>query len=124
MIIAAPVGDFLDYQDHIRKILILIAVVIFLIAIPVIYLISRSFSGFLGILADDAGRIMNFDYGGKLPVHSVILEFNKLSNAFGVMKETLSEKTAALETASDKLKHIIDLGIAMSIERDPDSFLR
>ena len=120
LFICSPISDFAINQNEMQRNILLVSLLIFLVAIPFVIVISRSFSGFLKRLSDDAKRIQNFDYKGRLPEHSNIFEFNELRGAFGSMKETLSDRTEALKDSREKLEYIIELGIAMSVEKNPD----
>jgi len=123
LIITAPLSDFLGHQQIIQTRIIIIAILIFIIAVPIVILSSRSLSGFLEKLAVDAGKIQHFDYSGELPAHSPVIEFDELAEAFRVMKKNLAQKTTALETALQKLERIIELGIAMSVEKNSNKLV-
>ncbi|HAK45945.1 MAG TPA: metal-dependent phosphohydrolase [Spirochaeta sp.] len=118
--ITAPASDFLEHQEIIQRRIIIIALIIFALFCPVIVLSSMYLSRFLEHLADDAERIRHFIFSGEIAEHSPISEFEDLAEAFRVMKKAIAAKTQALEDALQKLERIIELGIAMSIEKSSD----
>ncbi|HLO75305.1 MAG TPA: HD domain-containing phosphohydrolase, partial [Magnetospirillum sp.] len=69
-------------------------------------------------LAADAERVRNMDFSGSPPPRSRVVEFDDLSVAFGLMKHTLAARKRQLDETRDKLTRLVDLGIAMSAERD------
>ena len=123
LIIFAPASDFLQHQQIIQHRIILISTLVFILVLPLIILVSIYFSRFLKNLADDAERIQHMIFDKKFTGHSPIIEFEKLSVAFAVMKEAIAAKTLALETALQKLERIIEMGIAMSVEHNSDKLV-
>ena len=118
LVLMAPVDDFLGHLYLMQRRILLGSVAVLLLFFPLVYLTSRSFSRFLEALAGDAGRIRRFNFAGETPTHTAILEFDQLSHAFALMKETLAVRTNALRTAREKLERIIELSVAMSVEPD------
>lgn len=123
LIITAPLSDFLSHQIIIQNRVIVISIIIFILAAPLIIFSSRYLSSFLEKLSIDAGKIQHLDYSGELPEYSPVMEFDELAEAFRLMKKTLAQKTKALETALEKLERIIELGIAMSVEKNSDKLV-
>jgi HD-GYP domain-containing protein (c-di-GMP phosphodiesterase class II)/HAMP domain-containing protein len=123
LIIAAPAADFLDHFPLLQKRVVGVSVLLLLLVMPLVFIVSRSMSRFLEVLAADARRIQNFDFAGRIPDSSPIIEFEELARAFLLMKETLSARTRALEVSGQKLERIIQLGIAMSAESDTERLL-
>jgi len=116
--VTAPAGDF---SGHIRKMqqqVLLLAALVMLAVAPFALAFSSRMAGVVRGLAADAERVRNLDFSGHAPDRSAIYEFHQLGQAFDLMKTTLSAKTEALRIAQGKLARIIDLGIAMSAERD------
>lgn len=123
LIITAPASDFLEHQQIIQHRIITITAIIFILVLPLIILTSVYLSRFLKNLSIDAEKIQHFNFDGELTDHSPIIEFEELAEAFRIMKKAIAAKTQALETALSKLERIIDLGIAMSVEQNPDKLV-
>ncbi|MBF0308725.1 MAG: GAF domain-containing protein [Magnetococcales bacterium] len=92
-------------------------------AVPLILLLSRRVGRNLVALAKDAGLIRNFDFSGELPKGSFIAEVDVMIRAFGMMKETVRERTHTLEVARAKLEKLLEIGIALSSSHDDKSLL-
>jgi HD-GYP domain-containing protein (c-di-GMP phosphodiesterase class II) len=58
------------------------------------------------------------DFDGRPTPPSRIAEFHELGEAFTHMKQTLAARTEELATTHAKLVRLVDIGIAMSAERD------
>jgi HD-GYP domain-containing protein (c-di-GMP phosphodiesterase class II) len=116
--VLAPAEDFSGHVREMQQQVLMMAGLVLLVVMPLALLFSSSMAGVVRGLAADAERVRNLDFSGRAPDRSVIHEFHQLGQAFGLMKTTLSAKTDALGFAQDKLAKIIDLGIAMSAERD------
>ena len=123
LIITAPASDFLAHQEIIQRRIIIITVIIFILVFPIIIITSIYLSRFLEYLAADAERIQHFIFDGSIKEHSPIIEFEELAKAFVVMKKAIAAKTRALEETLKKLERIIELGTAMSVEKDPDKLV-
>jgi HD-GYP domain-containing protein (c-di-GMP phosphodiesterase class II) len=119
----SPLSDFMDGLDLMQRRIILSSVVLLVLLFPLVLLGSRSLSRFLEILAEDAVRIANFNFDGETPRGTVILEFDQLTNAFLLMKQTVKARTEALTVSMTKLERIIQLGITMSVEKDSERLL-
>lgn len=123
LIITAPASDFLQHQKIIQRRIIIIAAIIFVLVLPLVIFASMYLSRFLEHLAEDAERIQHFNFDGDIEEHSLIIEFEELAEAFRIMKKAIAAKTRALEWALAKLERIIELGIAMSVEQNPDKLV-
>ncbi len=123
LVITAPASDFLQHQYIIQRQIILISIIIFVLFLPAIIVSSKYLSRFLENLADDAEKIQNLVFDEKDEEHSFIIEFDKLAEAFRVMKKAIAAKTKALQDAKTKLERIINLGIAMTVEEDTDKLI-
>jgi len=121
--VIAPLSDFTaDFDALIRRVL-LIGFLVILAAAPLIYTLSRSMAHTVGGLADDAGRVRNFDFSGKPPRRSFITEFDVLTEAFALMKESLQLRGRELSDVQAKLERLISLGVGMAAERDPSRLM-
>jgi HD-GYP domain-containing protein (c-di-GMP phosphodiesterase class II) len=116
--IVGPLDDFTGQFTAMQRQLLLMAGLITIAVLPLALIFSSRIAAVVQNLAQDAERVRNFDFSGHGEIKSVIYEFDALGQAFGLMKSTLASKTDALAAAQDKLARIIDLGIAMSAERD------
>jgi HD-GYP domain-containing protein (c-di-GMP phosphodiesterase class II) len=74
-------------------------------------------------LAADAERVRNLDFTGAPPPPSRVIEFDDLGKAFDLMKHTLEKRKKQLDETRDKLARLVDLGIAMSAERDSNRLM-
>ncbi|MGE4528463.1 MAG: GAF domain-containing protein, partial [Rhodospirillaceae bacterium] len=116
--VIAPLADFTaDFDALIRRVLAIGALVIFAAA-PLIYLLSRSMARTVSGLAEDAGLVRNFDFSGNAPLRSFITEFDVLTEAFALMKESLQLRGRDLADVQAKLERLISLGVSMAAERD------
>jgi HD-GYP domain-containing protein (c-di-GMP phosphodiesterase class II) len=120
LIMIAPSEDFLGYLVEMRQRAIASALFLLFLLFPFVMLGSRRLSHFLTILAREARRMKNLDFNGDVPQKTIIVEFAELSEAFALMKSALKAKTKDLQIATVKLQRIIDLGIAMSVEKNTD----
>jgi|GEM_PF-624588 len=120
----APMNDFVGHIHHMRLQILLITLGILGISIPATLLLSRRMALTVRALAEDAKRIERFDFSHRVPEASHIQEFHQLSQAFAVMKNTISARTEALEQAKAKLARLVELGIAVSAEQDSDAMMR
>jgi HD-GYP domain-containing protein (c-di-GMP phosphodiesterase class II) len=116
--VIAPVEDFSGPVRAMQKQILLAALAALALFLPCAWLFSSRMARTVNALAAEAERIQKFDFSNDVSLHSWILEFEHLGTAFHVMKENLRAKTRALEISQEKLKRLVDLGIAMSAERD------
>jgi HD-GYP domain-containing protein (c-di-GMP phosphodiesterase class II) len=118
VITAAPVSDFLGPFQALRGQIVLAVLILLLVSFPIIFLISRSLTRVLGILAEEAEKIRHFDFSPSEPISSSIVEFHQLADGFGEMKDALSQRTRDLNANMEQLAKIIELNIAISAEND------
>jgi HD-GYP domain-containing protein (c-di-GMP phosphodiesterase class II) len=118
VITAAPVSDFLGPFRALRGQIVLAVLILLLVSFPIIFLISRSLTRVLGILAEEAEKIRHFDFSPSEPISSSIVEFHQLADGFGEMKDALSQRTRDLNANMEQLAKIIELNIAISAEND------
>ncbi|MBR9971033.1 GAF domain-containing protein [Magnetospirillum sp. J10] len=103
--------------------MLLLAGMVMLVILPLTLLVSSRIAATVRALAEEAERVRHFDFSGRGPEDSFILEFYSLGQAFGSMKESLAQKALALEVAQVKLEKLVGLGIAMSSERDSNKLM-
>ncbi|CAA7613860.1 HD domain-containing phosphohydrolase [Magnetospirillum sp. UT-4] len=116
--VAAPIEDFSGGIRDMQKQILLLALGALVAFLPGALFFSARMAATVRALAADAVRVQNFDFSGREAPSSRIIEFSDLGTAFGMMKATLEAKTRALEVEQEKLGRLVDLGIAMSAERD------
>ncbi len=111
VIAAAPVSDFLGPFILLRGQVILVALILLVVAVPLIIWVTGSLTRVLSILAEEAGRISALDFSPGEQIDTPILEFHQLDQGFSRMKGVLNDTL-------DQLARIIDLNIALSAESD------
>ncbi len=111
VLVRAPLSDFMHDFESLRRSILLVALLLLLAGVPVVLVFGHKLSSELKLLANDAKRVQKLDFSGPLPVTSPIQEFYELAHGFTMMKGTLSESL-------EKLEKIIELGIAISAEKD------
>jgi len=116
--VMAPIGDFTGHIRGLQVEVVVLALACLAVFLIVGMMFARGMSVSVRALAADALRIRNLDFSGEAPRPSHIIEFNDLGEAFSLMKQALSARTRALQDAQEKLARLVDLGIAMSAERD------
>ncbi|MGE4278908.1 MAG: HD domain-containing phosphohydrolase [Magnetospirillum sp.] len=121
--VLAPFDDFTAHIRDMQRQMILMAAVVALVILPLALVMSRRMGATVRALADEAERVQNFDFSGRGPSDSFIVEFYSLANAFTSMKESLAHKAQALEVAQVKLEKLVGLGIALSSERDSNKLM-
>lgn len=117
LVILAPEQEFLGYLTGLQPALVILALVTLLVAIPFSLLISRRISGMIISLARDAERVSQLDFEGSHEA-CFIKEFDQLGASFGKMKSDLAQRTEFLNLTLAKLERVVQLGIAMSSEKD------
>ena len=115
---SAPIDDFLEGALIMQNKILLFSFLILVITVPFVVLFSKQLSLALLELTEDAELVGQMNFDGKLKIKTPIYEFNKLASGFELMKETIADRTANLYDALEKLKILVDLGIAMSAEYD------
>jgi HD-GYP domain-containing protein (c-di-GMP phosphodiesterase class II) len=116
--VIAPVEDFVGPLRAMQNQILVVALLALAAFLPCAWYFSSRMSSTVKSLAAEAERVQRFDFSNDTPHESRIIEFEHLGFAFGLMKETLSAKARALEATQEKLARLVDLGIAMSAERD------
>ncbi|MBN2752667.1 MAG: GAF domain-containing protein [Rhodospirillaceae bacterium] len=110
-------------MDALARRVVLVGVLVIFGAAPVIYLLSRTVSRSVGGLAADAYLVRTFDFSGTPPQRSFITEFDVLTEAFRLMKESLQLRGHELADVQAKLERLISLGVAMAAERDTNRLM-
>ncbi|ARJ67232.1 chemotaxis protein [Magnetospirillum sp. ME-1] len=116
--VAAPFDDFTGPIRDMQVRILNAAGLVLLVVVPLAMLFARRIARSVRHLVAEASRVREFDFSGAAPRASLIREFHDLSEAFGLMKETIRGRTTDLAAAQKRLERVVDLGIAMSAERD------
>lgn len=119
----APASDFNRHFSGLQKDLANITLAWLIIFAPVTYLFSRQMANRLSAIAADAGKIKEFIFEPAVRPPSRILEFFLLETNFDAMRSSLFEKTQDLKQTQDKLNRLVELGISISAERDPEKLM-
>lgn len=114
VLIAAPLEDFLTHLQEMQRSLFLVLFVVFAAAIPIIIWITSRLSRTIHLLADDAHRIEERDFGAQPEVQSFITEFTDISHAFQTMKSAFLEQASELRASQQKLQSLIVHAISIS----------
>ncbi|EME71581.1 methyl-accepting chemotaxis protein [Paramagnetospirillum caucaseum] len=116
--LAAPFDDFTGPIQDMQARILNAAGLVLLVVVPLAMLFARRIARSVRHLVAEASRVREFDFSGTAPHASLITEFHDLSEAFGLMKQTIQGRTEDLAAAQKRLERVVDLGIAMSAERD------
>ena len=116
--LAAPFDDFTGPIQDMQARILKAAGLVLLLVVPLAMLFARRIARSIRHLVAEASRVREFDFSGAAPPTSLITEFQDLGDAFGLMKSTLANRTDDLAAAQKRLERVVDLGIAMSAERD------
>ncbi|CAA7612707.1 HD domain-containing phosphohydrolase [Magnetospirillum sp. SS-4] len=115
------VSPFIDFTGPIKEMqsrILKVALLVLLVVVPLSTLLARNIARSVRDLVAEADRVRHFDFSGEPPAGSFIREFHDLGEAFGLMKHTLSARSDELAQAQQRLERLVDLGIALSSERD------
>ncbi|MDO8605418.1 MAG: HD domain-containing phosphohydrolase [Phaeospirillum sp.] len=116
--IISPFADFTGpIKDMQRRILTVTALVLLLV-VPLAMLLARNIARAVKHLVVEAERVRRFDFAGNPSSGSFVSEFQDLGEAFGLMKQTIAARSGELAAAQGRLERLVDLGIALSAERD------
>ena len=121
--VIAPADDFGKHIQAMRSQILALALASLIVLVPAAMLFSKGMANAVRALVADAERVRHLDFHEARPVRSRIVEFDELGQSFGLMKETLAVRKQQLEQTQDKLARLIDLGIAMSAERDSNRLM-
>jgi HD-GYP domain-containing protein (c-di-GMP phosphodiesterase class II) len=110
---AIPENELFAVALEIRSTSIMGALLILLIAIPVIWVTARIISSSIRSLSDEAEAIRHFEFDAPVQVRSVIAEVNSLGETMGLMKKAirkfmgLTHAVAAEENFEDLLSMLL-----------------
>ncbi|MGE5517379.1 MAG: HD domain-containing phosphohydrolase [Bacteroidota bacterium] len=121
--ILAPADDFVGPIRAMRSHILLLALGELALLVPIALLFSSRMAHSVRALAADAGRVRDMNFTATPPLSSRIIEFDELDKAFDLMKHTLEARKRQLDETRDKLARLVDLGIAMSAERDSNRLM-
>lgn len=121
--VIAPAEDFGAHIQAMRGQILTLALVSLILFIPAALIFSNRMADGVRALVTDAGRVRDMNFTSTEPVRSRIIEFDELGEAFAAMKRTLAQRKQQLEETQDKLGRLVDLGIAMSAERDSNRLM-
>jgi len=121
--VAAPLDDFRQSFITMERRVLNASIFCIILFIPIIYVFSARLTRRVSQLVEDAKRIehLEFDMKSRKPSH--IIEFYELENTFDEMRGSLALKTQDLATSQEKLNRLVELGIAMSAERDTEKVM-
>jgi HD-GYP domain-containing protein (c-di-GMP phosphodiesterase class II) len=119
----APLSAFDAHVIETRDRLALIGLLLLLFSVPTAYIFSQRSARTLVALAKDSEQIKALDFTGKVDAHSVFYEIDVLGQAHTTMKASIEERTHALTLAREKLQTLVESGLALSSEKDPQKVL-
>lgn len=119
----APLSAFDAHILRTRNQIALFAGLFLLLAVPMAYVLSRQSARKLIALAHDSERIKVLDFDGNVDAKSVFYEIDVLGQAHKTMKTSIRERTHALATAQNKLQTLVESGLALASEKDPEKVL-
>ncbi|WP_239988643.1 HD domain-containing phosphohydrolase [Paramagnetospirillum kuznetsovii] len=116
--VVSPFADFTGPIQEMQLRILKVAGLVLLIVVPLSTLFARRIANSVRHLVAEADKVRQFDFSGQTARASFIKEFHDLSEAFGLMKATIAGRSAELASAQKRLVRLVDLGIALSSERD------
>ncbi|CAA7626726.1 Methyl-accepting chemotaxis protein [Candidatus Terasakiella magnetica] len=116
--IVSPFADFTGPIEEMQGRILKVAGVVLLVLLPLSLLMARRIARAVRHLVRDAHRVQQFDFGEAESASSFIREFHDLGQAFAMMKQTIANRTEDLAATQRRLERVVDLGIALSSERD------
>ena len=119
----SPLSDFTQAMDRMRHNVFLFSGLLLMVLVPLVISIAKKMARPLCDLSEDAQRIQKLDFSFDKPLFSFVFEVDQLSRAFSVMKSTIYKKTQALQETQKKLEKLIEIGMALSSERNHDVLL-
>jgi HD-GYP domain-containing protein (c-di-GMP phosphodiesterase class II) len=120
----APMRVFSGFILEARQEMLLIAGLVMLITLPLTYLLARRSSVALGLLARNAELIQSLDFSDTPAVRSAFQEIDTLGLTQQFMRVSLRERTEQLTTTQARLEYLVEMGLALSAERDRMELLR
>ena len=120
----APLSAFDEHIVAARDRILLLSGVILIIALPLAVIIAWQTSRSLQQLAVDSERIKGLDFSGTPQINTLFYEIDVLSEAHSTMKQSIQDRTRALEAERTKLASLVESGIALAAERNHDTLLK
>jgi len=121
--VAAPLDDFRQSFITMERRVLNASIFCIILFIPIVYVFSARLTRRVSQLVEDAKRIEHLEFETKSRKPSRIIEFYELENTFDEMRGSLALKTQDLATSQEKLNRLVELGIAMSAERDTEKVM-
>lgn len=121
--ISAPLDDFRQSFIAMKKRIVILTLISLVIFIPASLIFSDRLSSRVRRLAKQAKMIKQLEFVESRNRASHIVEFFELESSFDDMRESLAENAVALKVSQEKLNRLVELGIAMSAERDTDKVM-
>ncbi|WP_419797759.1 MAG: HD domain-containing phosphohydrolase [Terasakiella sp.] len=121
--VAAPLDDFRQSFITMERRVLNASIFCIILFIPIVYVFSARLTRRVSQLAEDAKQIEHLEFKTKSRTPSHIIEFYELENTFDEMRNSLALKTQDLATSQEKLNRLVELGIAMSAERDTEKVM-
>ncbi len=123
IIAISPTSDFTEKFNNFYVRILQISLVVLALFLPLIYWFSSRLSHKVTELSLQARRIEKMDFGVTTGQSSSIIEFDRLIRSFNHMSKSLFQKTQALKIEQERLSRLVELGIAMSSEKDSDKLM-
>ncbi len=121
----APMSEFTGPIVAARNNLVMASGLFLILLSPFIFIGARRVGRVLSRLSDDAERIRRFDFSHDAgDVTSVVYEVDTLGRAQAFMKDTVQQRTKALQIAEEKLESLVQNGILLAREQDRQKLLR
>jgi len=121
----APLSEFTGPIVAARNEMLMWVALLLVLVTPIVVVASRRVGRTLFTLAEDAERMQKFEFSGKTGnLRSVVYEVDTLGRAQTFMKDTVRQRTAALQVAEEKLEKLVENGILLSREQDRQKLLR
>lgn len=121
--LSAPRSDFTGFVAGAARRIALLLPIVLLVGFALIWWVARSISRPVRALDVRAQRVATFVFDEAPPERSAITEVDSLGESFGVMTDQLREHIHALAAARRRLETLVDTGIALTSERDPELLL-
>ena len=107
--VLAPHDELLRDATRIRMETALITLAILLLAVPIVWLLSRAIARSLRTLSAEAAAIQNFNFDETSSVNSIVREIDDLAQAMEVMRSTI--------------RKFLEISSALAAERDLERLL-
>ena len=115
---AAPVSDITKHISRMSVRIVISSLIVMSVLTMVSFFFGRKASGTLRALVREARKVQQFDFSPSKPLESWVHELHELGAAGSVMKSTIRDRTERLIVTQDRLKKLVDAGLALSAEKD------